>query len=672
MRMKKVRRCLALALSVGLIFADVAPAGAAEVRQTEQASEADELSDDETEDMLFTSDYQEEDEQKAAGGSTETDSDVWEESAGSEEAQAAVTTDEADELLGTGGRTVGYYSLPADGGSWTGTRYYKKDGSIARDVFFFDGTYTYYLMSDGSPMHDSLTYHPDGEHIIYFDASGHEVFTSFQYCSSVGYTCYFDSNGYIYKDQITFVGNSAYYLNANGALEQNGWFQFANGRDYGYANGDGTLMTNGFSYDPWGRVVFYHWNGMVARGLITDGAWYYQMDETDGHYVGQFPNTSVTMTSKKGLQGTEGVLSDTGLGVKHSAINVMINQLVSKEPTKWSFNYNGTDYYFTDPGGIDEYVKKANQMGVTVSIILLMPWDETKQNLIYAGGRKSGHKFYAMNPDDPTVAATFCFLAQRYGQADCHIDNWILGNEVNIPNTYNYCGTLDLNTNASIYAATFIQLYNALQNLNPGARAYIPFDHNWTSNEKGTGIAAKNYLTAFWLAVNARQPGVNWNIAYHLYPPVLTSSKMWLPKYTKYTPNNENAQYISAANLNVLTDYVQNHFGAGTRIILSEQGFTSREGEEYQAAALAYTFYAAQFNNMIDAVIFRSYETDPNDEGLDLGLKETGGRERPAYQVFKYMDTANGTSYTDPYLSVIGVSGWSQIVPNYNSLVNWN
>lgn len=27
MRMKKVRRCLALALSVGLIFADVAPGG---------------------------------------------------------------------------------------------------------------------------------------------------------------------------------------------------------------------------------------------------------------------------------------------------------------------------------------------------------------------------------------------------------------------------------------------------------------------------------------------------------------------------------------------------------------------------------------------------------------------------------------------------------------------
>nr|WP_143524593.1 hypothetical protein [Roseburia sp. 499] len=47
-------------------------------------------------------------------------------------------------------------------------------------------------------------------------------------------------------------------------------------------------MNNGFSYDPWGRVVFYHWNGMVARGLITDGVTYYNMDTTDGHLIGSF------------------------------------------------------------------------------------------------------------------------------------------------------------------------------------------------------------------------------------------------------------------------------------------------------------------------------------------------------------------------------------------------
>lgn len=47
----------------------------------------------------------------------------------------------------------------------------------------------------------------------------------FYYCSKVGYTCYFDSLGYIYKDQITFVGNKTYYLNGDGKMENSGWFR---------------------------------------------------------------------------------------------------------------------------------------------------------------------------------------------------------------------------------------------------------------------------------------------------------------------------------------------------------------------------------------------------------------------------------------------------------------
>lgn len=187
------------------------------------------------------------------------------------------------------GRQVPFYSLSDNGGSWSGSQYTAADGTVVKDAFFFDGSYTYYLQADGTPMTDRLTYHPDGYHLIYLDSYGREVFTNFQYCPSVGYTCYFDNNGYLYKNKITFVNNKAYYLNANGAMEQNGWFQFANGADYGCANSDGTLHTEGFSYDPYGRTVFYHWNGMVARGLISDGTYYYNMDTTDGHLVGYFP-----------------------------------------------------------------------------------------------------------------------------------------------------------------------------------------------------------------------------------------------------------------------------------------------------------------------------------------------------------------------------------------------
>lgn len=163
-----------------------------------------------------------------------------------------------------------------------------KDGYMVTNQFMFDGQYTYYLMANGAPMKDRMTYHPDGVHIIYFDEYGHEVFGNFQYSKNDNATYYFDSQGYIYKDQITFWNGSTYYLNADGKMEQNGWFEFANGRDLGYGTSTGALMNQGFSYDAKGRSVYFHWNGMVARGLISDGTWYYLMDETDGHLKGKF------------------------------------------------------------------------------------------------------------------------------------------------------------------------------------------------------------------------------------------------------------------------------------------------------------------------------------------------------------------------------------------------
>lgn len=124
--------------------------------------------------------------------------------------------------------------------------YFREDGTMIYNDWYFDGTWTYYLQYDGTPMKDRLTY-----------------------ISSRWRT---------------------YYLNANGAMEQSEWFQYANHRDYGYANPDGTLKNTEFSYDAYGRVVYYQWNGMVARGLIFDGVYYYNMNINikDGHYQGYF------------------------------------------------------------------------------------------------------------------------------------------------------------------------------------------------------------------------------------------------------------------------------------------------------------------------------------------------------------------------------------------------
>lgn len=166
-------------------------------------------------------------------------------------------------------------------------RYVDAYGNMLINNYAFDGLYTYYMMANGAPMKNRLSWDPEGTGLIYFDYYGHMQFNEFRQADD-GYIYYFGAEGRALRDQVTFWNNQAYYLDGAGRMQQSGWFQFTNGRDYGCANGDGTLMNDGFTYDPWGRVIFFHWNGMAARGLITDGTWYYLMDETDGHLVGQF------------------------------------------------------------------------------------------------------------------------------------------------------------------------------------------------------------------------------------------------------------------------------------------------------------------------------------------------------------------------------------------------
>ncbi len=128
-----------------------------------------------------------------------------------------------------------HYDIRENGGTWDGNHYYDANGNLVKDAFFCDGTYTYFLQADGTPMKDRLTYHPDGEHIIYFDSEGHEVFSDFTRVlksisgEDVYDLCFFDVFGYMYVDVLTYdkEGENLYYANQYGVIEESGWFQFA-------------------------------------------------------------------------------------------------------------------------------------------------------------------------------------------------------------------------------------------------------------------------------------------------------------------------------------------------------------------------------------------------------------------------------------------------------------
>lgn len=181
---------------------------------------------------------------------------------------------QAGTITGQAAFEAPYYHIDTSGGSFDG-EHYVVNGEAVANAFFCDGTDTYYLQHDGTPMTDRLTYHPDGEHIIYFDAEGHEVFNNFAHVThsiegnAVDDYCYFDVYGHMYVNVLTYdqSGTRLYYINPYGVMEHNGVFALntdaanyeaiADGCTYGYANADGTIRGFYRSYEDAVKDVTY-------------------------------------------------------------------------------------------------------------------------------------------------------------------------------------------------------------------------------------------------------------------------------------------------------------------------------------------------------------------------------------------------------------------------------
>jgi len=388
--------------------------------------------------------------------------------------------------------------------------------------------------------------------------------------------------------------------------------------------------------------------------LISEGA-FISNPEAAAAYTAAFPKSH----SKKGMQGS----SDSDLGLSHVFINIDINNILLNGSIP--YKYNGKTYYFNDAyGGL---ISSYNSSGLTVTGQIMLTFNSSTKYMILPSGRTGGKAYYAINVQEKKARETFeaatSFMAERYSTADCHLDNWIIGNEVNIYQMWYYAGNISKQEFMENYASTFRILYYSVRSHSKNSRVYICTDHTWTNRSGDWG--AKPFMNAFNEEIKSQQKNIQWNLAYHAYPSILTSSATW---NDILAPNSENADFVSPKNLSVMTNYVKKNFGTKTRVILSEQGFTSSSGTDVQAAAIAYTYYKAEFDDMIDAVLFRS-EIDNSTEGaqgLYFGLKNTSGKKKPAYNVFKYMDTTKAEKYTNSYLKTIGISKWKDIAPKYD------
>jgi len=369
------------------------------------------------------------------------------------------------------------------------------------------------------------------------------------------------------------------------------------------------------------------------------------------------------------------------LGVKHAAYNLLVSNILGDSssgnyPTI-HYTYNGVTYKF-DGQRIAEYdivFSELTKRGITITGIILNNYDGTQPQLIHPLSRGGLGNYYAFNTDEEagiqTMAAVGAFLAQRYCDSEHGvIMNWVIGNEVNVRESWNYMQMVDLHTYAREYADALRVFYNSIKSMNANARIYVSMDQQWDRNMKNNpNYDVKDMLLAVDKAIDAGGD-IGWGVAHHPYGLPLTDTTFWElgPEYKHLVDDTENTSFVTMQNIEILTNFMQKPEmltadGQVRPIILSELGYSSTKGEANQAAAFVYAYYKAEANPHIDALLL-SRQTDAADEirqDLAMGLTAPDGRKKYIYEVYKHIDGPNSAAVTEFAKPIIGITSWSQI-----------
>ena len=378
--------------------------------------------------------------------------------------------------------------------------------------------------------------------------------------------------------------------------------------------------------------------------------------------------------TKKGIQATDiNELTDTKS--KTVFFNLYISDLMRKDSGVETYKYNGKTYHFNGLYGYVYLVQQCNAKGIQVTAQISIDRNASTQSFITGNSPYAETAYYGWNTDNSTTRQTmeamFAYLGEKFGKNNCYISNWILGNEVNSASGYYYVGNVSFSKFISMYSEAFRCLYNAVKSSRGSSKVFICLDNCWNQKNAFTiCYSARSTLESFAAKISDMQKDVNWNLAYHAYNQPLSDSQFWSgANASMFTSDANTTTFITMRNIQTLTDYVKNRFGSNTRIILSEQGFSSTYGgQANQAAAIALAYYKAACNSMIDAFIIRSYKDEAHEvaQGLAMGLKDANGKKKTAYNVFKNMDSSNSLKYTEKVLKS-QVGNWKSLVPGYST-----
>lgn len=318
-------------------------------------------------------------------------------------------------------------------------------------------------------------------------------------------------------------------------------------------------------------------------------------------------------------------------------IDINASQVVLNFPLSWAF---------TGQLAIcQDLYTKLDKAGITVTLIVLNDWGASgyNTNLLPVSAAVAGTNYYAFNTLNDAGRQATREAAKKVTTTfkDC-VSNWIIGNEINDGQSWNYIGQMDIDTYCANYATAFRTWYDEIKASNSLANVYIPFDFRWNCGQvEGFKYGVKDMLPR----LNNYLKDTDYGIAWHAYPETFED-----PVFSddKYTTNSENTYIINLKNLNVLTNYIQKSemlspSGKVRHLILSEQGFTSDspnhggECQELQAQCIKEAYETAKANPYVEAILLNRMKDDASllPSHYAFGLIDVNGNKKQSYEVYK-------------------------------------
>lgn len=434
-------------------------------------------------------------------------------------------------------------------------------------------------------------------------------------------------------------------------------------------------------------------------------------------------NVNFPQDSIKGIfnEGNTNVKEAKSLGASSVTMNISTSSLMypqtydngaaaSHPADAVPYPFAGKTWYFNKSAvdDIDRKVSAATKAKMN-TIIILNAWSTGNDRSMlpnYARyTRSSSPEIFGINTSNAKgreyYTAMMDFLGYRYSQKAHRVGTWVVSNEIDFTN-YFY-NTKNLNRYMEEYSRQLRITNLAVKKWAGDAKVVVPFTHFWKKIGINPGYRSPSSFTPCsmieLLSKKTKSEGdFNWGIAPHLYGGMsaLSDYSMEDSKLKGITGSYKTSGMITFSNLEVLGDFLKRpdmqYKGQRRSVYMTEGGVSSYKNTalDYnrQCAALVQAYYKCSNLSFVKAFNYYRLQDHPGEEAtyLTVGLKKSNGKKKPAYNLYKYIDTKSGADYAKKYVKYIrfyydgkskgrklikNPKKWTEALQVYKTSVNW-